>query len=111
MNNVDLNEKIDLPLDADEIRDGDGFVEGDSVFTAKKIGGTSEGDFEDDVESYLGGVGWKTFERERAAAEAAGEPKWAVAQQDYDRALAIKKDSLIGFIKETQPKEIGRAHV
>lgn len=105
MNNVDLNEKIDLPLDADEIHDGDGFMEGETVFVARKVGGTSEGDFEDDVESYLGKVGWRTFERERAAAEAAGQPKWAVAQLDYDRALAIKRDSLIGFIKETQPKE------
>lgn len=91
MNNVDLNEKIDLPLDADEIHDGDGFMEGETVFVAKKVGGTSEGDFEDDVESYLGKVGWRTFERERAAAEAAGQPKWAVAQLDYDRALAIKR--------------------
>lgn len=105
MSNVDLNEKINLPLEADEIRDGDGFVKGEEVFVAKKVGGTSEGDFEDDVEAYLGKVGWKTFEKERAAAEAANEPRWAVAQQDYDRQLAIKTDSLIGFIKETQPKE------
>ena len=105
MNNVDLNEKIDIPLDADEIRDGDGFVDGKDVFVARKVGGTSEGDFEDDVEFYLGNVGWKTFVQERATAEASGQPKWLVAQQDYDRKLAIKTDSLISFIKETQPKE------
>lgn len=105
MNNVDLNEKIDIPLDADEIRDGDGFVDGKDVFVARKVGGTSEGDFEDDVEFYLGNVGWKTFVQERATAEASEQPKWLVAQQDYDRKLAIKTDSLISFIKETQPKE------
>lgn len=105
MSNVNLNEKIDLPLDADEVKDGDAFVQGEDVYIAKKVGETSEGDFEDDVESHLGKVGWKTFEKERASAEAAGKSKWAVAQQDYDRALAIKKDSLIGFVKETQPKE------
>lgn len=75
MNNVDLNEKIDIPLDADEIRDGDGFVDGKDVFVARKVGGTSEGDFEDDVEFYLGNVGWKTFVQERATAEASGQPK------------------------------------
>ena len=29
----------------------------------------------------------------------------ADAQKDYDRSLALKIDSLIGFVKETQPKE------
>lgn len=105
MNNVNLDDKIEIPLDANEVKTGDGFIEGDTVYVATKIGGTSEGDFEDDVESYLGKVGWKTFVQERAAAEAVGQPKWLVAQQDYDRKLAIKTDSLIGFIKETQPKE------
>lgn len=105
MNNVDLNEKVDIPLDADALRDDDGFVDGNDVLAARKVGGTSEGDFEDDVESYLGKAGWKTFEKERAVAEASGQSKWSVAQRDYNRALAIKKDSLIGFIKETQQKE------
>ena len=61
MSNVNLNEKIDLPLDADEVKDGNAFVQGEDVYIAKKVGGTSEGDFEDDVESHLGKVGWKTF--------------------------------------------------
>ncbi len=105
MDNVNLNDRIDLPLDADEIRDGDGFVDGDRVYVARRIGGTAERDFEDDVELALDKAGWKTFIAERAQAEKHGEPKWAVAQKDYDRKLAIKKDSLLGFIKETQPKE------
>ncbi len=105
MNDVNLNEKIDLPLDGDEIQDGDVFVDGDKIYVATKIGGTSEHDFEDDVEAYLGKAGWKTFEQERAAAKVAGKPQWEVAQEDYDRTLAIKTDSLIGFIKEMQPKE------
>lgn len=105
MNNVDLKEKIDIPLDATEVRDGDGFVSGNEVFVARKVGGTSEGDFEDDVEAYLGKAGWKTFEVERVAAKVSDQSKWNVAQRDYDRKLAIKKDSLIGFVKETQSKE------
>lgn len=105
MHNVDLDERIDLPLDADQIETGDGFIDGNDVYVAEKIGGTGESDFEDDVEALLGKAGWRTFVKERRDAELARLPKWLVAQKDYDRKLAIKTDSLIDFIKETQPKE------
>ncbi|MEI3376392.1 MAG: type I restriction endonuclease [Coriobacteriales bacterium] len=70
-----------------------------------ELGGTYERDFEDDVELYLDSAGWKTFIEERKKAAEKGEPEWAVAQKDYDRQLAIKTDSLLSFIKETQPNE------
>ncbi len=87
--NVNLNERIDLPLDADEILDGAVFVKGDSVYAATRLRGTTERDFEDDVEKMLGEVGWTIH----------------VGQADYDRKLALKVDSLINFVKETQPEE------
>ena len=54
---------------------------------------TSEKNFEDDVEAIFGHAGWRTYGSN------------AAAQADYDRKLALKVDSLIGFIKETQPEE------
>ena len=105
MNSVNLDDRIDISLDAEQIETGDGFVDGEDVYIAEKVGGTGEGDFEDDVEALLGRAGWKTFVKERHDAELEGEPKWLVSQKDYDRKLAIKTDSLISFIKETQPKE------
>lgn len=105
MDNVNLDDRINIPLDADQIETGDGFVDGENVYVAEKIGGTGERDFEDDVEALLRKAGWKTFVKERREAELNGESKWLVAQKDYDRKLAIKTDSLISFIKETQPKE------
>ena len=54
---------------------------------------TSERNFEDDVEMIMGNVGWTTF------------PTPAIAQKDYDRKLALKVDSAIGFVRETQPGE------
>lgn len=105
MDNVNLDNRIDIPLDADQIETGDGFVDGEVVYIAEKVGGTGESDFEDDVEALLGRAGWKTFVKERHDAELEGEPKWLVSQKDYDRKLAIKTDSLISFIKEIQPKE------
>lgn len=105
MNNVNLDDRIDIPLDADQIETGDGFIDGKDVYIAERIGGTGESDFEDDVEALLGKAGWRTFSKERREAELEGQPKWAVAQKDYDRKLAIKTDSLISFIEETQPKE------
>ena len=105
MNNVNLDDRIDIPLDADQVKTGDGFVDGEDVYIAKKVGGTGESDFEDDVEALLERAGWKTFVKERHDAELESEPKWLVSQKDYDRKLAIKTDSLISFIKETQPKE------
>lgn len=41
----------------------------------------------------LGEAGWRTF------------PTNAEAQADYDRALALKTGSLVGFLRETQPEE------
>lgn len=54
---------------------------------------TTERNFEDDVERMLGAAGWHTFASN------------AEAQADYDRALALKTGSLVGFLKETQPEE------
>ena len=54
---------------------------------------TSEKNFEDDVESILGLAGWRTFASN------------VDAQADYDRRLALKVDSLVGFVQETQPEE------
>lgn len=54
---------------------------------------TSEKNFEDDVEAILGRVGWRTFASN------------ADAQADYDRRLALKVDSLVEFVQETQPGE------
>lgn len=56
-------------------------------------GKTTERNFEDDVERMLGVAGWRTFATN------------AEAQADYDRALALKTGSLVGFLKETQPEE------
>ena len=105
MNNVNLDEKVEAPFDGDDIRDGDGYLEGETLYIAQRISDTRERDFEDDVETLLGDVGWKTFTKERAEAERQGKPKWAVAQLDYNRKLAIKTNALLSFIKETQPKE------
>ncbi|MBQ9042404.1 MAG: hypothetical protein IJ111_06275, partial [Eggerthellaceae bacterium] len=54
---------------------------------------TAEKNFEDDVEAILGHAGWKTYDSNVSA------------QADYDRKLALKVDSLISFVKETQPEE------
>ena len=54
---------------------------------------TTERNFEDDVESLMAAAGWTTFDSNTAA------------QADYDRKLALKADSLVGFVRETQPKE------
>lgn len=54
---------------------------------------TAEKNFEGDVESILGLAGWRTFDSN------------ATAQADYDRKLAFKVESLVGFVRETQPEE------
>ncbi len=89
MNSVDPSERIDLPIDADEIQDGDGLVDGKNVYVAQRIHSTKERDFEDDVEEILGEAGWNI----------------QVEQEDYDRKLALKTDTLIRFVKDTQPEE------
>lgn len=58
---------------------------------------TKERNFEDNVESSLEKAGWTTFRKQR---EAGGG--FACAQKDYDRKIALKVDSLVNFVKETQ---------
>ena len=49
---------------------------------------TTERNFEDDVERFLNGCGWMS-----------------ATANDYNRKLALKIDSLVGFIRDTQPEE------
>lgn len=63
---------------------------------------TTEHNFEDDVEQDLERCGWHTWIEERRELE---RDDFSLAQKDYDRKLALKTDALIGFVKETQPKE------
>lgn len=105
MHNVNLEDKVEWSFSSGEIQDGDAYVDGEKVYIATRIGGTEELDFEDDVEVLLDDVGWTTFIKERKEAELRGESKWNVAQLDYNRELAFKTSSLLGFVKETQPKE------
>ncbi len=57
---------------------------------------TTERNFEDDVEAMLGAAGWRTF------------GSFAESQADYDRKLALKVDSLVSFVRQTQPDEWGK---
>lgn len=64
---------------------------------------TTERNFEDDVERIMDEVGWRTIYNQTE-----GEPQAdnnACAQADYDRKRALKVDSLVGFVRETQPRE------
>lgn len=64
---------------------------------------TTEKQFENDVERIMGSVGWRTTQNgTRTLPAFKGNIE---AQTDYDRTLALKTDSLINFVKETQPKE------
>lgn len=54
---------------------------------------TKERNFENDVERFMHEAGWTTFEDNTKA------------QADYDKKLALKTGSLVGFIRETQPDE------
>lgn len=54
---------------------------------------TTEKNFENDVESIMHDAGWDVFESN------------AEAQADYDRKRALKTESAIGFVRETQPEE------
>lgn len=87
-----IGEPIDSSI-VDALEDGDVLVEGDKLYEVKKLGKTTERNFEDDVESFMREAGWRTF----------ATP--AEAQADYDRKLALKTGSLVGFVKETQPEE------
>lgn len=64
---------------------------------------TTEKDFENDVEWLMDRVGWRTIYNETEGLPHADNN--ACAQAEYDRKLALKVDSLIGFVQETQPEE------
>jgi len=64
---------------------------------------TTEKDFENDVEWLMDQAGWRTIYNETEGLPHADNN--ACAQADYDRKLALKVDSLIGFVQETQPEE------
>lgn len=66
---------------------------------------TAERNFEDDVERYLEEAGWTTFQEERYQAKLADQDIWGVAQRDYDRKRALKVESLLGFVRDSQPEE------
>lgn len=54
---------------------------------------TTEKNFENNVESMMHDAGWGVFENNTEA------------QADYDRKRALKTESVIGFVRETQPEE------
>ena len=87
-----IGEPFDDSL-ANSLKDGDVMLEGDKAYVYKSLGGMSERDFEDEVERFLHEAGWNAFANN------------AQAQADYDRNLALKVDSLIAFVRETQPEE------
>lgn len=89
---MDDFEKIDSEV-VDFLQDGDGMVTPDGVFEYRLVSDTTEKNFENDVERMMHDAGWKIFSSN------------VEAQTDYDRSLAFKVDSLISFIKETQPEE------
>lgn len=63
----------------------------------------SETCFENDVERFMDQVGWRTIYNDTE-----GEPAQSnniAAQADYDRKRALKVNSLLDFIRETQPQE------
>ena len=62
-------------------------------YANKQAHKTTEKVFEDDVEALMRKAGWRTFASN------------SEAQGDYDRKLALKVDSLVGFVRETQPEE------
>ena len=68
-----------------------------------KMGKTTERNFEDDIENYMGERGWRTIYNEYEGEPASDNN--ACAQADYNRELALKVESLVGFMRETQPEE------
>lgn len=72
-------------------------------YAAVKAKNISEKKFEDYVERTLGSTGWRTTVN--GVRSFPGFKDNADAQKDYDRTTALKVDSLIGFVTETQPKE------
>lgn len=66
---------------------------GEANYAVTAMPKTTEKNFENNVETFMGTIGWHTF------------PTPAEGQADYDRKLALKVDSLVEFVKETQPEE------
>lgn len=87
-----VGEPVDSSL-IDALEDGDAMVDGEEVFEFRRIGKATERSFENDEVCMLGEAGWTTFASN------------AEAQAAYDRKLALKVDSLIGFVRETQADE------
>lgn len=70
-------------------------------YDSSSYSNTTERNFEDDVERFMHDARWRTSYGEgMSRAE-----NIAASQAGYDRKLALKVDSLIGFIRETQPQE------
>lgn len=87
---VDESHGNAFPLTLEE---GVTLMEKGELYEYKSIGKTTERNFEDDVESILQRAGWTTFASN------------ATAQADYDRKRALKVESLLGFVRKTQPEE------
>ena len=87
-----IGEPIDSNI-VDALEDGDVLLDGDKAYEFKKLGKTTEKNFENNVEAFMRGVGWRTYSTP------------VEAQVDYDKKLALKVDSLVGFVRETQPEE------
>lgn len=68
-----------------------------------KMSKTTERNFEDDIENYMGERGWRTIYNEYEGEPASDDN--ACAQADYNHELALKVESLVGFMRETQPEE------
>lgn len=89
---MDDFEKIDSEV-VDSLQDGDAMFTPNGVYEYRPVSSTTEKNFENDVARMMHDAGWKTFSSNTEA------------QADYDRNLAFKVESLIGFVKETQPEE------
>lgn len=85
-------ERIDNAI-VDTLQDGDVMITPEGMYEYKFLSNTTEKNFENDVERMMDDAGWHTF------------PSNAKAQSDYDRELALKVESLVGFVKETQAQE------
>ena len=70
-------------------------------YDSSSYSNTTERNFEDDVERFMHDARWRTSYGEGMSRT----ENIAASQAGYDRKLALKVDSLIGFIRETQPQE------
>ena len=78
-------ERIDNAI-VDTLQDGDVMITPEGMYEYKFLSNTTEKNFENDVERMMDDAGWHTF------------PSNAKAQSDYDRELALKVESLVGFV-------------